>query len=92
MLGKMATTRETATYTAIEAAAEVGVSYRMLDYWLRQGYITIEGGAAGSGSRRTLTASEVERLRRCVRKLRQAQEVVEEFSSGMMWMMEGRAE
>lgn len=38
------------------------ISYRMVDYWLRTGVITITRDGAGSGSRRGLSTLDVARL------------------------------
>lgn len=41
------------TYTSLELAKKVGVSYRQLDYWIRTGLVTSSiRDAAGSGSSR----------------------------------------
>lgn len=47
--------------TTPELAAEVGITYRQMDYWIRQGYIG--GGCPGSGNARDLPDFEVSVLR-----------------------------
>lgn len=34
------------------------ITYRQLDYWIRNGWVTVSGPADGSGSRRRLTEAE----------------------------------
>lgn len=76
------------TYNTEQAAKKAGVSYRMLDYWLRIGAVKIEGNANGSGSRRTFSEAEVEALCAVVAMYRAAQTVLRDFSSGLLWEME----
>ena len=40
-----------------------GLTYRMIDNWVRRGYITPEVPAAGSGSRRRFTDEQVDTIR-----------------------------
>jgi hypothetical protein len=70
-----------------EAAADAaGVTYRMLDYWLRTGAITIDADPTpGSGKRRTFTLDEVEALVACVDRYHAAQAVIRDFGSGVLW-------
>lgn len=51
-----------ATYTSMEAAELTGLTYRQIDYWSRQGYITPLVEATGTGSRRRFSAAQVDRL------------------------------
>lgn len=39
------------------------VSYRQVDYWIREHYITIEQPATGCGSRRALNTTDILRIR-----------------------------
>lgn len=48
--------------TSHEAAKEAGVTYRQLDYWVRQGYVVSAKEAAGSGTQRRWTDEDVARL------------------------------
>lgn len=84
----MTTTTKELTFSAVEVAEMLGVSYRMIDYWLRNGFISIENPAAGSGSRRTFTMAEVEKLRRCIERTERAQRVLSAWSSGALWAAE----
>jgi DNA-binding transcriptional MerR regulator len=52
------------TYSTVEAAALVGISFREVDYWTREGAIRPAVEAAGSGSRRVWTAEQVQWLQR----------------------------
>lgn len=76
------------TYNTEQAAKKAGVSYRMLDYWLRIGAVKIEVNASGSGSRRVFSEAEVEALCAVVAMYRAAQTVLRDFSSGLLWEME----
>lgn len=40
----------------------LGITYRQIDYWVRQGYIDIGGSGNGSGSRRMFTRDDLDRL------------------------------
>jgi len=42
----------------------VGITYRMLDYWIRIGLVTPSVPATGSGSRRRFSPADVYRVRR----------------------------
>lgn len=58
------------TVSARQAADLAGCTYRMLDYWLRTGVLRCTVEAAGSGSRRRFTVSDVAALQ-LVRRLRE---------------------
>lgn len=75
-------------YTTEEAAEVAGVTYRQLDYWLRQGYVVIGAPAHGCGSRRKFATDEVAALVRCVGRMRSAQATLDSFSDGSMWESE----
>ena len=77
--------QEHPTYSTQEVATLTGVSYRMLDYWLRQGIIAIDGDAIGSGSRRRWSCDEVTRLQRCLDQVKVANETIDAWSSGVLW-------
>lgn len=72
--------------SSIEVADRVEVSYRMLDYWLREGHVTLSCDPhPGSGRRRVWTADEVHALELFVVEYRKLQARQEEFSTGMVW-------
>lgn len=49
--------------TTLDVARKARVSYRQLDYWLRNGVIDIESdGAPGMGNARQFTATEIDDL------------------------------
>lgn len=50
-------------YSAMEIVRLTGVSYQQLDYWDRSGLLSPTKGAAGSGSRRWYSVSELRALR-----------------------------
>jgi MerR HTH family regulatory protein len=74
-----------ARYSADEVCSEVGITYRMLDYWLRKGYITIEHQAHGSGTHRRFTEDEVEALRELVAYYIEAQNTLAAIANGTTW-------
>lgn len=76
----------TRTFTAKEAAAAAGISYRMLDYWLRQGFLSPATEATpGTGHHRSFTAEEVQRLTELVALYRSAQEILRDLANGSLW-------
>ena len=77
-------------YSTLQVARLVGVTYRMLDYWLRMGMVYIEREARGSGTRRWWTLDEVRRLKRLVALKHDAEEVLSEFADGSLWEATGR--
>lgn len=81
-------TQEHTTHSTQEVADLTGVSYRMLDYWLRQGIIAIDGNTSGSGSRRRWSCDEVARLKRCLEQVRVANETIAAWSEGVLWKAE----
>lgn len=77
---------EEITYSTLDVARLAGVSYRMIDYWLRTGRIVIDDVAMpGSGSRRRFTRSEAEALIEFVDRYRAALDIIDEFRSGELW-------
>ena len=52
-----------AMLTTAVVALEVGLSHRMLDYWVRSGVITPSIEANGSGSRRRFSQEQVDGIR-----------------------------
>lgn len=66
----------------------VGISYRQLDYWVRQGII---GGGQnccpGSGNRRHWTDEDVQRLRAIVAHYNEARGILEAFRTGELWRL-----
>jgi len=84
---------EIKTYTAKEAADAAGISYRMLDYWLRQGAVRPKAEAQpGSGNHRSFTAEEVMRLMEVVSLYKSAQEILRDFTNGLLWEAAGGKE
>ena len=86
MMGPVQT--EEVTYPTWYAAKAAGVSYRMLDYWLRTGAVRIADPATpGSGHSRRFTEDEVETLVAVARTYRLAVATIDQFRSGLMWEM-----
>jgi hypothetical protein len=82
---EMTTETETRTFSATEACRIAGITYRMLDHWIRTGCISIADDAEGSGSRRRFTTEELCRLVHVVERYNEAQEMVMAFRSGELW-------
>lgn len=49
--------------SSTDVCREAGLTYRILDYWIRCGVIQPHRGATGSGSRREFTAKQCEHLK-----------------------------
>jgi len=63
-----------------------GVSYRQLDYWLREGYVHPEMDVnPGSGRPRRWAPADVDRLIAVAQKLRDAHQLFEDFRDGVLW-------
>jgi transposase len=72
--------------SSVEVADLVGVSYRILDNWLREGHVTLAcDPTPGSGRRRSWTEDEVVALRLFVAEYRKLQEFQETFRDGRVW-------
>ena len=72
-------------FSAEQVCAEIGMTYRILDYWLRKGYIAIENDAHGSGSQRRFTASELSALRIMWARYEEVQRELARFANGTVW-------
>lgn len=55
---------------SVELCELTGMTYRQLDYWVRNGVFTAEGEGMGSGSRRTYDASVIPKIKVLVRVAR----------------------
>jgi hypothetical protein len=74
------------TLSSIEVADRFGIPYRMLDYYLREGHISLSCDPhPGSGRRRTWTADEVAAMELFAAEHRKLQAMQEEFRSGRVW-------
>lgn len=49
--------------TAVELAEETGLTYRQLDWWIRQGYVECDDPTPGSGTARELTDDQADFVR-----------------------------
>jgi DNA-binding transcriptional MerR regulator len=73
-------------------AATPGLTYRMLDYWLRTGVIVlITDPKTGSGGRRRFTAGEVRAVKRLFDRYCETNATLEHIRSGAAWMEEAVA-
>jgi len=80
------TTTHDQTYTTREAAAAAGVTYRMLDYWLRVGVVRPQTEPQpGSGHPRRFTADEVQALIEVVTIYRSARAILRDMNNGVLW-------
>jgi DNA-binding transcriptional MerR regulator len=74
------------TLSSIEVADRFDIPYRMLDYWLREGHVTLACDPhPGSGRRRTWTADEVAALQLFAAEYHKLQEMQEQFRTGRVW-------
>lgn len=81
----MASAIEAPSYSTVEVANLCRVSFRQLDYWLRVGTLDIENPTPGSGTHRRWTPAEVERLKATLAIVREAEEVILAFRTGVLW-------
>ena len=67
---------------------QTGVSFRILDYWLRTGAITLtepKANMPGSGRNRRYTEAEMVAIRRLIDRYVAAQAEIERIRSGEAW-------
>lgn len=78
------------TYTTTEALEQIpGLTFRVLDYWLRTGAVTLVAEETpGSGGRRSFTKSEVRALRRIYKRYETARSELAMIRSGEAWKSE----
>ena len=77
------------TYTTTEVLALTGITFRVLDYWLRSKVIVLaQNNRPGSGIPRVYTAEEVEAIGRLVQRYRAANTELELIRSGKAWLDE----
>jgi hypothetical protein len=74
-------------FSADEVCADIGITYRILDYWLRKGSIVIENPAHGSGSQRRFTASELLAIRSLWDRYEGVQRELAEIADGSAWAL-----
>lgn len=68
--------------TVRELCDELQISYRQLDYWIRNGMVAVSTATPGSGSYRTFSADEVSAIRATVHELHDAERRVIDVRSG----------
>ena len=74
------------TYTSSEVLEMTGLSFRVLDYWLRTGAIKIAGGTTpGSGVSRQYSEDEVAAIQRLAERYQKANAEIEAIRSGKAW-------
>lgn len=79
-------TEQEGMLTSNQVCQTVGITYRQLDYWVRTGAVDSPGNShLGSGQRRVWSPEEVERLKVVVEQIRDAQMILDAFSSGNLW-------
>jgi len=73
-------------FTTTEVLEMTGLSYRVLDYWLRTGAILLaDGTSPGSGVPRRYSEDEVDAILRLVERYQTATEEIEAIRSGKAW-------
>lgn len=76
-------------YTTQEVLAMTGMSFRVLDYWLRTKVIVlVQPNTPGSGHQRMYTVEEAEAIGRLWARYRAARLEIEAIRSGQAWMDE----
>jgi len=81
------------TYTTTEVLDLTGLSFRVLDYWLRTKVIVLanrNGNTPGSGNQRMYSADEVAAIVRLADRYRKATDELEVIRSGLAWSAEYR--
>ena len=74
------------TFTSSEVLEMTGLSFRVLDYWLRTGAIKIAGGTTpGSGVSRRYSEDEVAAIQRLAERYQRANDEIEAIRSGKAW-------
>jgi hypothetical protein len=78
--------RETRYFTTGEVLEVTGLSFRVLDYWLRTGAIRLtDGTMPGSGVSRRYSLDEVAAIQRLVDRYNRATDEIEAIRSGKAW-------
>jgi DNA-binding transcriptional MerR regulator len=74
-------------FTTKDVLEHTGISFRMLDYWLRTGAISLGEGSntPGSGRSRRYTHEEMAAIRTVIDRYRRALAEVETIRSGQAW-------
>ena len=81
--------KQEVTYTTREVLSMTGLSFRVLDWWLRTGVvILVENNTPGSGKPRMYTPGEVEAIKRLADRYHSALAEIETIRSGKAWMDE----
>lgn len=76
-------------FTTGEVLTATGVTFRVLDYWLRTGAIRLaDGTTPGSGVSRRYSLEEVEAIQRLVERYNRATDEIEAIRSGKAWTEE----
>ena len=73
-------------FTTGEVLEVTGLSFRVLDYWLRTGAIRlVDGTTPGSGISRRYSQEEVDAIQRLVERYQHATDEIEAIRSGKAW-------
>jgi DNA-binding transcriptional MerR regulator len=74
-------------FSTRDVLEHTGISFRVLDYWLRTGVILLgdETNTPGSGRSRRYTADEMEAIRTVIDRYRAAIAEVDAVRSGRAW-------
>lgn len=76
-------------YTSGEVLELTGLSFRVLDYWLRTGAVRLaDGTTPGSGVSRRYSQEEVAAIQRLVERYNRATGEIEAIRSGKAWVEE----
>lgn len=79
-------------YTTGEVLELTGLSFRVLDYWLRTGAVVLaDGTTPGSGVSRRYSHDEVAAIQRLVERYQRATTEIEAIRNGTAWLEEASA-
>ena len=75
------------TYTTTEVLEMTGLSFRVLDWWLRKGaVILVDANTPGSGTPRRYSEEEVELIKQLADRYHAALAEIEAIRTGKAWM------
>lgn len=76
---------EVDTYSTTDACRLTGLTYRQLDWWIRQGHICPEQRDPGSGHHRRFTRDDIMAIMYVADRVHHANRILERHLSGELW-------
>jgi DNA-binding transcriptional MerR regulator len=72
-------------FSTRDVLEQTGLTFRVLDYWLRTGVIALDDPTPGSGMRRRYTEAEMAAIKRIIDRYQTAMAEIEAVRSGQAW-------